>query len=51
VTNLSVTQYDDGVGISESSLVSRSLVISTREFMQLWKIWPRDKGLSIFYSG
>jgi hypothetical protein len=26
-------------------------VTSTREFLQLWKIWPRAKGLYIFYSG
>jgi hypothetical protein len=35
----------DGVGISESTLVPRSLVISTREFLQLWKIWPRVEDL------
>jgi thymidylate kinase len=48
VTNLIVTLCHDGVGISESALVSRSLVISAREFLQLWKIWPRVKD-SLFF--
>jgi hypothetical protein len=37
VTNLIVTLCHDGVGISESALVSRSLVISARDFYNYGK--------------